>query len=292
MSRLSAYFSAAGQMSPALLAAKIARRAGIHAGFVQRAELLHDPKAKQPDRLAELLDKLLADAANTGAAPISLEGRRILEIGSGPLGGLGPTAAVDGAAGYMGVDPGFREPVFRHPAVEAGFLRPALAAISRMRKIEPDTAALSARYKTLADYFTGGLEDLPIPDKPYDLVLSISCLEHIVAVDDALARLKAVTSEEARQVHLVNFSNHTDKNRPFAEIYESEPEHYRRTYGNHINLMRAPEIEDAFRRHGFDARIIPLDRRPDALPARIDPWWEERYDRDVLAVRTALLLVN
>lgn len=279
-------------MSPALLAAKIARRAGIRAGFVQRAELLNDPKARQPDRLAQLFDKLSADAANSGAAPISLQGRRILEIGSGPLGGLGPTATVDGAAGYMGVDPGFRETVFRHPAVEVGFLRPALAAISRIRAVEPDLAALTERYKSTTDYFSGGLEDLSLPSKPYDLVLSISCLEHINAMDDALARLKAVTSEEARQVHVVNFSNHTDKDRPFAEIYETEPERYRRTYGKHINLMRAPEIEDAFRRHGFDARIIPLDRRPDALPTRIDPWWEERYDRDVLAIRTALLLVN
>jgi hypothetical protein len=106
--------------------------------------------------------------------------------------------------------------------------------------------------------------------------------------------MPSLSCADARQVHLVNFSNHTDKAAPFAGLYETAPDRYRARFGGHINLLRPPDVLAAFTAAGFAARLVPEDVRPELLPpeGRLHPWWAERYDRATLAVRTALVLVG
>ena len=292
MSRLSVYLNAARRMSPGLLAAKVARKAGFRIGFVAEAELLNDPKAKNPVRLMELFDQLSENALAVDGRPVTLKGRSVLEIGAGPLGGVGPTASVDGAVRHLAIDPGLQPGILNSSKVEENYLVPALQAISTRRGVPGDQAALLNGYRDIARYLSGGLAELTAGDARYDTVISVSCLEHIHALETGLTALSACLTGDARQVHLVNFSNHTDKQRPFDEMYETKPEEYSARYGGHINLMRPSDILAAFEAAGFLARFEPLDVREDALPEAIASWWTERYGRDELAVRTGLLMVN
>ena len=292
MNRLALYLNAARRMGPTLLAAKVARRLGLQTRAVRLTELLNDPKAVNPARLTELYDTLARAAEKAGAAPVSLTGRRVLEIGAGPLGGLGPTATVDGASAHLAIDPFLDPDLLASPEVEARYLVPALSRIAAVREAATAPDELLRRYRSITEVFLGGLEELLMPAEPFDMVVSISCLEHIQAFDAALARLRAVTGDAARQIHLVNFSNHTDKKRPFSDIYDMPPEQYAARYGPHINLMRPSDVTDAFGRAGFNAVFSPVDVRPDAVPADIHPWWRERYGNDELAVRTGLLIVS
>jgi hypothetical protein len=92
-------------------------------------------------------------------------------------------------------------------------------------------------------------------------------------------------------MHLVNFGNHRDRDAPFSTIYEMPPAVYRRRYGRHINLQRPPDVARAFVTAGIGAEMVVVDSQPDKLDAlEIDPWWEDRYDRATLAIRTALFV--
>ena len=289
-----AYIRAARSMPIDLLAAKVMRRAGLNLAAVRRAELLADPKAKDPARLARLFDMVNAQVEASGEPAVRLASAQVLEIGCGQLGGLSATAVVAGAERYLGVDPGFEPAVFQHPAVARRFLRPALVATAAHYGSEEGQAELMQRFAERCRFQGGPLHDLDENAADTNLVLSISCLEHIHDLAQSLAHLRRRINTDARQVHLVNFSNHTDKAAPFAGLYETDPDRYRRQFGGHINQLRPPDILDAFKTAGFDARVIPQDVRPELLPTdeRMHPWWVDRYDRATLAIRTALVLVN
>ena len=275
-------------MPPRLVAAKLLRRVGLRTAAVRRAEVLNNPQTREHDRLAKLYRGFAAQAEAEGWRPIDFAGARVLEVGCGPLAGLAPYVIPAGATAYLGVDPGADAALLRHPDTIRRYLKPALAASA---KLLPDATEMdAAAFLDRAAIFRGGLGDLADSREPFTAAVSISCLEHIDGLPDALATLRQILSPEARQLHLVNFSNHLDKAAPFRHLYDLAPEEHRRRYGRHINLLRPQEVLAAFTENGFEARLIPVDIRPEAVPETPHSWWTVRYPKEELAIRTALIV--
>ena len=70
------------------------------------------------------------------------------------------------------------------------------------------------------------------------------------------------------------------------------PETYRERYGSHINLLRSTDVMDRFRAAGFDAKFVVLDDDPKWLAGTpVHSWWKDRYDTEVLGIRTGLFFL-
>lgn len=282
----------ARDLPPRLVLAKIAKRLPwSDPRSVRIVEILHSPTHRAPERLIDFFntqEALLAE--RTGRRPVDFTGRRVLEIGPGPLAGWGPMAVFRGAASVVGVDPDWVDGVFDDPAVERAYLRrhhaALVAAFGPLMDYDRFRRALAERLAVVRT----GLAGLRL-NEPVDLVLSNSCLEHIDDLDAALPCLASHCTAGARFMHLVNFGNHRDRNAPFRTIYEMPPDAYRRHFGRHINLMRAPEVSQSFASAGIGAATIVVDSRPDLLDGvKIHSWWREHYNRETLAIRTALFV--
>lgn len=287
LSKSGDYARAAQEMGPRLFLTKALRKAGISTPALQRTEVLADRRQMQPGRLATIYGAYETRAAGEfGWQPIDFDGKRVLEIGAGSLGGLAPLALVDGAASYAGIDPAFDPSVFGNRRVQQRFLPETLDATARLRgkTSAPTVADLRAR----CSFLKTPLEKLD-GKEPADVVVSISCLEHIWDFDAALAALKPLTHDATRHFHIVNFGNHRNRNRPFDGLYHMTPDRYETAYGRSINLWRMPDMAKAFLKAGFDVACEPFDLRPDAVPTDADDWWTERYDHRVLGIRTGLI---
>jgi SAM-dependent methyltransferase len=258
--------------------------------WLRRWDLLHDERIRRPERMQEFFERYQSRAVAAGWPPFSFAGLRVLEVGCGPLGGWGPLAVFRGATAYVGADPGIDPDLLHGRAFARAYLRPVFDDLAKGGG-SARFDAFSAAYAARAAFIAGPIQALAETDR-FDLVLSNSCLEHIDDFDAFARALVCRLAPGGRMLHLVDFSNHRDKEAPFARLYELPPAAYHRRYGKHINLLRAPDLAQAFSRQGLATRWIAIDRRPEAVAAvvRLDPWWTERYDSETLALRTALLV--
>ena len=277
-------------LPPRLVLAKIAKRLPwSNPRSVRVSEILHSPRDLRPDRLLEFYrtqEALLSE--RKCRSPIDFRGRNVIEIGPGPLAGWGPMAIFRGAERVYGADPDWVDGAFSDPAVEAAYLRPHHTALSEAFGALMPYEEFRTR---LADKLTveaRGL-DAAQPEFTADIIISNSCLEHIVSLDVALMSLADLSAPGVRFMHLVNFGNHRDRLSPFSTIYEMSPSDYRRRYGNHINLRRPSDLHAAFAAAGIEAEMTIVDQ-PHEKVAGVDvhAHWKDRYCTEELAVRTAL----
>ena len=277
-------------LPPRLVLAKIAKRLPwANRRSARVAEIVHSPRDLRPDRLLEFYrtqEALLSDRKSR--SPIDFRGRNVIEIGPGPLAGWGPMAIFRGAERVYGADPDWVDGAFSDPAVEAAYLRPHHTALSEAFGALMPYEEFRTR---LADKLTVeacGL-DAAQPEFIADIIISNSCLEHIVSLDVALMALADLSAPGVRFMHLVNFGNHRDRLSPFSTIYEMSPSDYRSLYGNHINLWRPSDVRAAFSAAGIEAEMTIVDQ-PHEKVAGVDvhTHWKDRYCTEELAVRTAL----
>ncbi len=282
----------ARDLPPRLVAAKIRKRLPwTDKAKVRIDEVLYAPTQSDPGRLTAFLENYEAKLeADIGWSRLDFAGRRVLEIGPGPLAGWGPLAIFRGAEEVRGIEPDWVAGTLADPRIERSYLRPLFDDLTRRYGAR---MTFSGFRTALAERLH--VEAAPLakacPARPAEIVLSNSCLEHVEDLGQAVAALARLMSPSARFLHLVNFGNHRDRERPFARIYAMPPDRYFLRYGPHINLARPPDVMAAFARAGLDAVLVPLDRRPELLRGeRIHPYWRERYDLDTLAIRTALII--
>lgn len=288
------YARAARRMKPANLAARLAARAGFgRLAGVRRAVLLSNPALLAPDRIARLFGLVETEARERlGWSGVDLEAKRVLEVGCGPLGGFAPIAVMRGASAYEGFDPSFDSDVFNHRAIREKYLEPTHRHLAATSRGAPDRATFLTRLDTDCEFTGAGIEARRGRSFA-DLVVSLSCLEHIAELDGALAALAAATGPDTRHLHLVNFSNHLSKDRPFHDLYDLHPDEHRRRFGAHINMLRPSELAAGFRGAGFSCRLVPVSVMPDALEGlAVHDWWAQRFPAGELAVRTALIAVE
>jgi hypothetical protein len=252
-------------------------------------ELMSSPKHARGIRFAELLARQEAIAArHMGWPPLDFEGRRVVEIGCGPLAGFGPLAIFRGAARFESAEPEWDPALLRDPSVVDTYLRVFHADLVALYGPRMDFATFRAALDERLSIHRCGFEAAPI-ESPVDIVLSQSVLEHVFPLDNTIARLAAIQSPQTRFLHLVDFGNHYPTAGPFDGLYEAPPEAYIAHRGKAINLLRMPDIAERFAAHGIAATLIPTRTLPDSMPGRIAGWWRERYDDDALCTQLALV---
>lgn len=288
--------AAAWRVGPRRTLVKACLKTGVlNVPWLHRWDILHDESAQNPERMRIFLERYEALAATVpGWQPLRFTGLRVLEVGCGPLGGWGPLALACGAASYVGCDPALDSGLFGTEAFLDGYLADVVndmvANMPNDAGWAGDNATFVKAFRERCVYMAATVETLD-PDARFDIVLSNSCLEHITPFAPFAAALAARLAPGARMLHLVDFSNHRSKEHPFRPLYDMAPDQYLRRFGPHINLLRPPDMVDAFAAHGIAARCVPLEVRDDLIdPARIHPAWRERYDAATLAVRAAVIV--
>ncbi|MBT6276094.1 MAG: hypothetical protein HOI95_18410 [Chromatiales bacterium] len=286
-------------MPPKVVVARAARRLGIRSRWLRRVEMLNATDAARPKRAVDIIEHALGRAGvQRHRLWSAMPSQRVIEIGCGQHGGLGPACVAAGASRYLGIDPGIDAALLDDAAVRDQWVRPALVACAEHVRpgLDEGPGELAARFQAASTYSTSGLEELGRGgDSSGDgttLFMSISCLEHIHHFDAAFDVMAQLGTTEAAHVHLVNFSNHTSRDKPFEGLYETNRDSYVRQWGGHINGLRPPDVLEAFKVRQVGVQCVVLDERPETLPERIHPWWTERYSRETLSVRAALFLTE
>ena len=289
LAKLGVWVKAAGTMPPAQVLARACAKLGIRTRALRRMDLLASPDLRRPLRSAEILDKALASAKLSSAKLWRLaDGARVVEVGCGQLGGVGPAMLTSGARQYVGIDPGIDVELFEDRRVLDGFFASALDSAAAHFARSPKVSL--EQFQDRTRFVDETLECYSAESGSVDLFVSVSCLEHIGDLNRAVEVMAKLGREDARHVHIVNFSNHTSKPRPFAGLYEMPRDDYVRRWGGHINGLRYSDLTRIFDAHGVTVQFVPTDVRLDALPADIDPMWLDTYERDELAVRAGLLV--
>jgi hypothetical protein len=241
-------------------------------------------------RFAELLLRQEAVARRHAPwPPLDFEGRRVVEIGCGPLLGFGPLALFCGATSFESAEPEWDADLFFSAEVRDRYLRSFHADLCGLYGERMDFDAFTAVLKDRTVVHRGGFEAAPIAGT-VDVVLSQSCIEHVFPLEATVAKLASIQGEATRFLHLVDFGNHYPTGNPFAGLYEQPPADYIARRGKAINLLRAPDVDGLFARHGIAVATIPSRVVRDSYPGTIHPWWRERYDDEALFTQLALVV--
>ncbi|HOV04982.1 MAG TPA: methyltransferase domain-containing protein [Kaistiaceae bacterium] len=266
-----------------VIAARAARRLGFRPRWLRSVDFRYAPDASRPLKAPEILLNAMESAGLARAALVDrLAGATLLEIGCGPYAGFAPFAIAHGAERYIGIDPGLDIDMLTGSAAGRDYLARGLAAAGADKAT--DVAAALGRMELK----TAGIADALPEGRKVDVSVSISCLEHIHDFAAAARAMAAASKPDTVHVHLVNFSSHLSKAKPFHDLYEGPYADFARKWNGNINGLRAPDLERALADAGLALRVVVLDSRPEALPAAMHESWTGAYDRDTLAVRTAL----
>lgn len=252
--------------------------------------LAHSSKHRRGERL---LDALLRWSAASRLAlhadPLRFDGARVLEIGCGPLGGFAPVAAFLGARSFDAVDPEFDPALLSHPRVVEEYLLPLHSELTAVHGPLVELQDFARQIGSILRPHRTTLE-VARPEEPPDLVLSMSCLEHVFPLESVPRALARMGAQGARQAHLVDYSNHHHTRSPFDGIYDTPPEAYIARRGQAINLARSPDIRAAFDAAGMPLRVAM--RRQASMPRSQKPheWWSVRYTPEELSTHVELLV--
>ncbi|MBO88071.1 MAG: hypothetical protein CMP14_00995 [Rickettsiales bacterium] len=290
LSNLSHRLKLACSLPSKLVMAKLAKRLPwLDKRKVRIAEIVHSPKDRHAGRLLgfyQAQENFLIESEDW--LPIDFSGKNVLEIGPGPLGGMSLMAIFRGAKQVYGIEPDWVDGVLMDPVIEEAFLRPHYQVLTEAFGDLMDYFTFRSRITQRLRIDSVGLSEAS-PCFVADITLSNSCLEHIVDLPEALTSLANHTTAETRHIHLVNFGNHRNREAPFNTIYEMPPDEYRLKYGEHINLLRASEVQAACESAGLSLKMAIVDRPLEMVETVVlHSYWRERYEKDDLAVRTAL----
>ena len=274
------------------------RKLGYQSLWMRRTDFLCSPDTRRPTKSVEIvLNSLRQASISPSALAAAIPDSLVMEIGCGRHIGFASFSLGLGANGYIGVDPALDADLLLDADVQRGYLSPALSAaknlaaeLAEFRDLpfvldENQVDELMSRCRLTQ----GGIGDLAGCLNKADICVSISCLEHIRDFAEAARVMATVSHSQTIHVHVVNFSSHLSKQRPFDQLYEMPYAEFGKRWQYGINGLRLSDMLKMLERAGLPLRAVPLDVRPDALPGSIDPEWASRYSRDELALRTAVL---
>jgi hypothetical protein len=194
-----------------------------------------------------------------------LKGKRVMEIGGGPVLGVGPFALIEGAAGFTLIEPGFRE-CRNEESFRDHYLFPLYTTHARVWQAEHplDFQGFLKRIDTI-EASTTPMEQYTSEGSLFDVVVSKSCLEHIADLDQAIEVCHRVSNPGSIHAHYIDFTMHRDEDRvgsPFGLMFKQSkaqnPEHLSQPNGI-INLLRATEMTAMFERRFSSVRFFPLE---------------------------------
>lgn len=252
-------------------------------------ELMSSQKFTRGIRFAEFLMRQEAIAQRSMPFPaFDFEGKRVVEVGCGPLGGYGPLAIFRGAASFESAEPEWDSSVFEEHEIIEKYLRIFHADLVALYGQRMEFGEFHEALRSKMQVHRCGFEAAPI-EGPVDIVLSQSVLEHVFPLEQTVAKLAVIQSAETRFLHLVDFGNHYPTADPFDGLYSVPPEEYIRKRGRAINLLRPPDIARMFEEHSISARVIPSRILLHGAQGAKVPPWSEKYDADALRVQLALV---
>jgi len=253
------------------------------------SELIWSSKHGRGIRFAELLLRQEAVVRRHMAwEPLDFEGRRVVEIGCGPLAGFGPLAIFCGAIRFDSADPEWDQHLFESEAIAERYLRIFHADLVALYGPRMDFSQFRRALADRIHIHRYGFEAAPI-ERPVDIVLSQSCLEHLFPIEGTMDKLAAIQSPQTRFLHLVDFGNHYPTGNPFDGLYDQPAAEYIARRGKAMNLLRAPDIAALFASRIIPAKVIASREIACADPEQIHPWWRQRYDDDALFTQLALV---
>lgn len=253
------------------------------------SELLSSAKHGRGIRFAELLLRQEAVVRrHMPWEPLDFKDRHVVEIGCGPLAGYGPLALFCGASSFVSAEPEWDHDLFFGAEIRERYLRMFHADLCGLYGTRMNFEAFVSVLKERVIVHHSGFESAPI-NGTVDIILSQSCLEHVVAPEATIAKLANIQNSATRFLHLVDFGNHYPTGNPFEGLYEQPAADYIAKRGHAINMLRAPDMARLFDQAGIAAAMIPSRVMADSYSGTIHPWWQERYDRDALFTQLAFV---
>ena len=253
------------------------------------AELLNSGKHGRGIRFAELLLRQETIVRRVMPwDPLDYDGKRVVEIGCGPLAGFGPLAVFCGASSFESAEPEWDPDLFFSEPVMERYMRVFHADLVSLYGSRMDFAGFQKALRDRLSIHRGGFDRAPI-ERGVDVVLSQSCLEHVFPLETTVEKLAAIQTPQTRFLHLVDFGNHYPSGNPFEGLYEQPPADYIARRGKAINLKRMSDVESLFGKFGIAARFVPTRVMAAGYPGAVHPWWRERYDDASLFTQLVLV---
>lgn len=203
--------------------------------------------------------------------------KNVLEIGGGNFFGLFPIFLKYKCLQYINIDP-----YVRHDPSKSKFLFKLLQKrTSEYIIIKPQDLKKFKQIQNINQ----------IKNKNYfDIVVSLSCLEHVKNLEKLFLKLSKITKKKHTQLHIINFSNHLSKAKPFKYLYDSEPKKFKLKFQNNLNCKRIDDYEDILKKLKFNYKFLVIDKENINL-TDIHSYWKKLYKKDVLEIRTAILFI-
>lgn len=208
---------------------------------------------------------------NLAAADLSLDDKRVLEIGAGRTNAVGYRLAGAGAATACMLEPFVAFDLKRDKALRAAM--PALTAIESARV---------SRAQAFDEIAAGSI----------DLVLSNSVLEHVRPIDAFFADCRRVLAPNGVMLHRVDYRDHFFKY-PYGFLTFSATTWARWLNPGDLPRWRLPDHTAALRRAGFVVSVLESCSEPGAFAA-IRPRLKPPFDGDDadIAVTSATILAH
>jgi SAM-dependent methyltransferase len=275
-------------MTPNELYRKIRYRLGGDKNHILD-DILFSSKHMRPQRFYDFLSRYEAIISRSHDWPqLDFLGKRVLEIGCGPLLGFGPIAHYQGARSYTAVEPEFDDRILGDNRFIEGYFRHLHRDLSGLygEKILFDDFMANIRDNTHIS--SNYLVDADI-EGPFDIVISNSCLEHISPFAESMKSLNQLCEPDCRFIHLVDFGSHRQGENPFQDIYSTNAEDYIERFGRHINLLRPSEIVEIMREAGFKAGFQRYYSAPEKFSGKLHKSWSERFSEDELFTKVGII---
>jgi len=280
-----------------LLITRFLSKIGIKNKFLKKLDFLNSPDSKKFTKPIEIL----IEHMNTAKLPMFKLAKKIpnshfLEIGCGKYLGLGPVALGMGAKHFIGVDPSLDKNLVNDPEIHEKYFELSLIKNKEfLKKIDHfQNVPFILKKNSMMELIPRmtleekGISNL-IKEKKVDICASISCFEHILDFEISCKKLFKLTHKNTLHLHVVNFSNHLLKEKPFHQLYEMPIKDFKKKWNNNINGLRITDMMKYLHNAGLNLRAITLDNKPELIPKNIHQSWLENYHLEDLSIRTALI---
>jgi len=204
----------------------------------------------------------------------NFQGKKILELGCGPLFGWGPIAIFLGAATYY-----FHEPALNDMEVKLSKElkeRYFLPLYLELKSEFPINISFSEFYdKVMSKCLPMDFNNV----NNIDLILSNSVLEHIPfkGLNSLLSGVHKTCNEKALYMHAVDFGSHGKGGSGFGSLYRNS----KNNTDPMLNLLRKRDIEKCLIDNGFSLMYSIIYRSEDIDRNNIAPSWSDYSDIDL-----------
>ena len=219
----------------------------------------------------------------------SFKGKRVLELGCGPLYGWGPMALYLGAEEFYYLEPALIKKTVYSETIKERYFKPLFFELK----------AYYGGSITLEDYIDRIKSkcfsiDLEKNNLPIDMILSNSVLEHIPEkkLTVLMNKVFSMCSSGANFMHIVDFDTHGFLELDLSGLYSLDNKIIANSNKQlPINLLRKSNIEEILITSGFNLNHSIIYRNEDFKDANFDSSWEKYSDEDLKA-KTVFFIGN